>query len=73
MSFTYGHGPYDALSIRVMNKNRADGAMIFVLGGKDGSGYSITTAKLQTIHQLPALLREAASDLEKQNAPLRKP
>jgi hypothetical protein len=58
-----GAGKYDELCTYVRSETRAIGAIVMVLDGNKGSGFSVQ-ADLETTMQLPALLRQTADQIE---------
>jgi hypothetical protein len=63
-----GPGKYDWICTMVRQEADADGAIVIVLGGRDGMGFSVQ-ADLPTQLKLPELLEEVArhmrADLKK--------
>lgn len=59
-----GPGKYDDLCTTVRKSAEADTALVIILNGKKGSGFSVQTADLGVLAQLPALLRNTADQIE---------
>lgn len=59
---TIGPGKYDELCTYLRRLTRADGAVIIVINGENGSGFSCQ-ADLQTTALLPELLEKLARDI----------
>jgi len=58
-----GPGKYDDLTTLVMERTKADGAILIVIGGALGHGFSVQ-ADARTALNLPKLLRQIADDIE---------
>ena len=58
-----GEGKYDALCTQVRNKTRARGAMIIVVDGNKGSGFSCQLT-VEVMKTLPGILRQMADQIE---------
>jgi hypothetical protein len=58
-----GPGKYDALLTRARAAARADAAILVVLGGVKGNGFSVQGPK-ELVAELPALLRHIAAVIE---------
>ena len=58
-----GPGKYDDLCTMVRRKAKAHGAMVLVIGGERGSGFSVQADIVQTM-QLPQTLRSLAQQIE---------
>lgn len=59
-----GPGKYDDLCIYVREQAKAEGAIVIVLGGHKGSGFSVQLPILAA-DRLPTILRETADKIEK--------
>jgi hypothetical protein len=59
-----GPGKYDDLCTTVRESAEADAALVIILNGRKGSGFSIQTADLRVLADLPALLRSTADQIE---------
>jgi hypothetical protein len=59
-----GPGIYDALCTYVREQSQAEGAIVIVLGGELGSGFSVQIAEEAAALNLPKLLREMAAEIE---------
>lgn len=71
-----GGGPYDAEVQALALELEAAGVFLVVTGGPKGGGYSIACRSLETLLDLPRVLRRTADAIEKHNAltyPLRHP
>jgi len=64
-----GKGKYDALCIEVLEKSNADCAMVIVINGNSGSGFSVNSVNPDIVFKIPDLLEYTASmlrdDIEK--------
>lgn len=58
-----GPGKYDELCTEVRDKVKADGAIVLIINGDKGSGFSCQ-ASLPLIIGLPAMLRSMANQIE---------
>lgn len=65
-----GAGKYDQLCTYVREQAGAQGALLLVLGGTKGPGFSLQ-ADLVTTLRLPAILRDLADQIEADGGPLR--
>ena len=65
-----GAGKYDQLCTYVREQAGAQGALLLVLGGTKGNGFSLQ-ADLVTTLRLPEILRELATKIEADGGPLR--
>ena len=59
-----GPGKYDDLCTMVRDKAKARAALVIVLGGKKGNGFSCQADAMTTL-MLPDLLRTIAAEIEK--------
>jgi hypothetical protein len=59
-----GPGIYDALCTYVREQSQAEGAIVIVLGGELGSGFSVQITEEAAALNLPKLLREMAAEIE---------
>ena len=59
-----GPGKYDDFCTAVREEAEAEAALVIILYGKRGSGFSVQTADLGVLAQLPALLRNTADQIE---------
>lgn len=59
-----GEGKYDVLCSLVRGLAKAEGAILMVLGGRLGSGFSAQLPP-EAAARLPGLLREMANEIEK--------
>ena len=62
-----GPGKYDDLATYVREQANAHGAVVIVIAGDKGSGFSVQATEDVT-RRLPALLRSLADDIEKDTA-----
>lgn len=60
-------GKYDDLCTYVRNEAQAVAALVVVIAGKDGNGFSVQTLEPDLLPVLPALLRELARSIERDN------
>lgn len=60
-------GKYDEDCEAVLLKHKALGAIVVVVGGDKGHGFSVSTVSKQFAYTLPRLLRTIADDIEMQN------
>jgi hypothetical protein len=58
-----GPGKYDDLCTEVRDRTEAEGAIVLVFGGKNGSGFSCQ-APLHLTADLPQMLRQMATQIE---------
>lgn len=58
----YGAGKYDALCTEVRETSEAEGAIVIVLDGKFGSGFSVQ-ADAGTLAKLPDMLETIAKQI----------
>ncbi|MGH8609138.1 MAG: hypothetical protein ACREX9_17510 [Gammaproteobacteria bacterium] len=58
-----GPGKYDALCTHVRETALAQAAIVIVLGGNNGSGFSVQTPNLQVLDKLPDLLETIAREI----------
>lgn len=66
-----GPGRYDDLCTYVREQAEAEGAIIIVIGGKDGAGFSCQ-ADLSTMAVLPELLETIAKQIRADRARVRR-
>lgn len=59
-----GPGKYDDLTTYVREQSNADTAIVIVMDGNKGSGFSVQTRNLKLLARLPDLLRQMADDIE---------
>lgn len=59
-----GPGKYDDLCTQVREQAKADGAVLMILGGEYGNGFSVQADFLAML-QLPSVLRMMADQIEK--------
>lgn len=59
-----GPGKYDYIATAARQITWARGVIVIVLGGKDGSGFSVQTEGPDITPELPAILRDLASKIE---------
>jgi hypothetical protein len=59
-----GPGKYDDLATEARERAKAQGAILIVIQGEHGSGFSCQ-ATLQVTLELPKMLREMADEIEK--------
>jgi len=59
-------GKYDAVSEKAMIETQAHLVALFVLGGKEGSGFSVSTFDQALVKELPAMLEDAAKQIRSQ-------
>lgn len=57
-----GAGKYDDLCTVVRERSEAQGAIVIVLGGNLGSGFSVQ-ANIETLSQLPEMLETIAKQM----------
>lgn len=62
----YGPGKYTALCRQALIASKGVGVILVVLGGEDGCGFEVQ-AQEGVVLDLPALLREMATSIEKDN------
>lgn len=60
-----GPGKYDDLCTFVRLKTRADGVILLVLGGENGSGFSVQCIERIAPAQLAEMLEEIAAEIRK--------
>jgi hypothetical protein len=60
---TMGPGKYDEEATLVMERTKAKGVIVIVLGGNQGEGFSCQ-ATLEVVLTLPAMLRDIANQLD---------
>lgn len=61
---TIGPGKYDLECSRVREKTKAAGAVVIIVGGNKGPGFSVQ-ADLETLRVLPEILETVAAQLRK--------
>ncbi len=59
-----GPGKYDAACVHAFVETRATAAVLLILGGEHGHGFSVNTSDPGLVKLLPALLREVADSIE---------
>jgi len=59
-----GPGKYDDLCTTVRESVEADAALVIIINGRKGSGFSLQTADLGVLADLPATLRRTADQIE---------
>jgi len=59
-----GAGKYDELTTYVREQSQARGAIVIIIGGNKGEGFSCQT-DLTTLLLLPEMLRDIANQMEK--------
>ncbi len=65
-----GPGKYDRESQKVLLSTDADGVLLIILGGRLGSGFSMTVRESERARALalvPSVLREVAAEMERDN------
>jgi hypothetical protein len=65
---TLGPGKYDAICTLAREQAEAEAALLLILGGNKGSGFSVQVqvqANMVLLRALPALLRDVADQIEK--------
>lgn len=67
-----GAGKYDDLCVGVLQKANADCAIVIVVNGNYGSGFSVNTIDESFIFKLPELLEHMASMIRDDISRLRK-
>lgn len=60
---TMGPGKYDEEAMLVMERTKAQGVIVMVIGGEKGPGFSVAADLLTTL-SLPAILRSIANQLD---------
>lgn len=65
-----GPGKYDTLCTLVRKKAKAQAAIVIVIEGRNGSGFSVQAelTDLAVMLRLPDLLESVAADIRKANA-----
>lgn len=61
---TIGPGKYDDLCTDVREKAQALAALVIIIGGKHGGGFSCQTEDPRALIALPAMLRSMADQIE---------
>lgn len=59
-----GHGKYDDLCTKVREDAHAVAALVIVLSGNKGHGFSSQTSDLRVLEKLPEMLRNVARQIE---------
>ena len=59
-----GPGKYDYLATAVRETTDANAVIVIVIGGQDGSGFSVQASQHEYAVALPALLRRIADQIE---------
>jgi citrate lyase alpha subunit len=59
-----GPGKYDKLCTHVREQAKADAAIVIVLNGNLGDGFSMQTERLEALVALPDILRDTARQIE---------
>jgi len=59
----WGPGKYDDLCTRVREEAKADAAIVIVINGANGSGFSVQTDNPLLLAKLPELLEHMAREL----------
>lgn len=59
-----GPGKYDDLATLVRERSKARGTLVVVVGGNQGSGFSVQTDEPAFLDALPSLLRSIADQIE---------
>jgi len=59
----FGPGKYDDLLTEIRERAKAEGALLFVVNGVQGSGFSAQLSPLLTL-QLPEILRDIADQID---------
>jgi hypothetical protein len=59
-----GGGKYEVQCTHALLETRANGIVLIVLGGYNGSGFSIAMSDPNLLVNLPRLLREVATEIE---------
>lgn len=67
-----GPGKYDELATYVRKQSQAKAAIVIVIAGNRGGGFSVQ-AEIDVTSMLPALLRGLADDIEGQTCGERRP
>ncbi len=60
-------GKYDDETELMCIKYRANMAVLIMIGGKVGNGFSVSTNDPKLLLAIPAILRDVANNIEKQN------
>lgn len=61
---TNGPGKYDEVATTARETTQAEAVFIFIIGGSQGSGFSVQAYNPEIIPHLPRMLREVADQLE---------
>lgn len=64
----WGPGKYDVLCNDAMLKANAKCALVIILGGNQGNGFSMQTCDMKIVEELPIILRSVADQIEKDAA-----
>lgn len=59
-----GPGKYDDVCVEVMEKTQSDCAIILVINGKNGNGFSVNSISMDIVMDLPLILRHMANLIE---------
>lgn len=59
-----GPGKYDDLCTKVREEAKATAALVIILGGNKGRGFSVQTEDFLVVAKLPAILRNVANQIE---------
>lgn len=60
-----GPGKFDAECEELLKEHHAEVVMVVVLGGKRGSGFSLSTTNPQRLPEVIKVMRSAADQIEK--------
>jgi hypothetical protein len=63
-----GPGKYDALCTTVREATDAEAAIVIIVGGFEGPGFSVQTKGRWIARRLPTLLRTVANQIEADSA-----
>lgn len=58
-----GPGKYDDLCTLVMEKTKARAAIVIVIGGEHGEGFSVQTGDLRVMAFLPEIIEQVAASI----------
>lgn len=58
-----GPGKYDDLCTLVMDKTKARAAIVIVIGGERGEGFSVQTGDLRVMAFLPEIIEQVAASI----------
>ncbi len=59
-----GPGKYDEMCVKALVETEATCVVLIVLGGKDGSGFSVNSIDASVPDLLPKMLRQVADQIE---------